>query len=141
MATYTQTIHVSDRLYQRLNRQAQADRKTVDEFAEQMLERTLPPPVGNIPERWRADLEQLQTMSDQMLWRIAEAEISEQREDLYDFLLHARLHRQLTASEQEQLDILRDETDQLMLRKSYAYLLLHNRGHQIPDPYDVTSYE
>ena len=66
---------------------------------------------------------------------------SDARTDLYDLLLAIRLERDLNASEQEQLAILREESEQLMLRKSFAYALLRERGHDVPNPYDVGVYE
>lgn len=142
MTFYTHTIRVSDTLYRRLNRHAEADHKTVDEVAEQMLTRVLPSvgARGDAPAQ-QADIEQLQMMSDGVLWRIAQADLPEQRTEQYDELLAMRLERPLTDAEQAQLDILREEADALMLRKSAAYALLHQRGHAIPNPYDVATYE
>jgi predicted transcriptional regulator len=142
MTLYTHTIRVSDTLYRRLNRHAEADHKTVDEVAEQMLTRVLPSALETDTSLdQQVDIEQLQMMSDGVLWRIAQAEFPEQRTLQYDELLAARLERSLSDAEQEQLDILREETDALMVRKSAAYALLHQRGHILPNPYDVATYE
>lgn len=141
MTLYTNTIRVSDTLYRRLNRHAQADHKTVDEIAEQMLIRVLPAKNerGAVLNE-RVDIEQLKTMSDGVLWRIAQAEFPKQRTEQYDELLATKLEHPLSEAEQQQLDILRDEADALMVRKSAAYALLHHRGHSLSNPYDSATY-
>ena len=141
MISATHTIHISETLYQRLSRQARAGDKTVDEVAEQMLERVLPPSVGNVPERWRDYLEQMQAMDDETLWRIAQTDFPAELMEQYEDLLEANAKRDLLPSERLQLNMLRDEADLLMLRRGYASLLLHWRGYNIPNPYDVTSDE
>lgn len=140
MTIYTHSIQVSENTFQRLHRQAQAKQTTVSELAEQAIEQALPPSLDHVPKRWRADLEQMQTMSDETLTRIARTEFSAERVDLYDTLLDINRERDLSPSEREQLDTLREESDMLTLRKSYAWLLLKSRGHKIPDPYSNSAH-
>ena len=66
MTIYTHTIQVSEQTFQRLFIQAQAKQTTVNELAERALNRALPPSIAHVPERWRADLQQMQLMSDEV---------------------------------------------------------------------------
>ena len=73
----------------------------------------------------------METLSDEELWKIAESRLPP-----VDQRRLARLLRkgagELQEREQKTLARLREETDRLTLRKSYAYLLLKFRGHRIP---------
>lgn len=141
MALDTHTIQISANVFQRLRIQAQIDKKTVDEVAEQTLSQALPPALDDVPEKWRADLVQMQAMSDDMIWRIAKTNLSTDRVSLYDSLNDAKVEGELSSSEQEQLEILQEESNMLMVRKSYAWLLLKSRGYDTPDPYSQSTYE
>lgn len=141
MTLYTHSIQISEQTFQRLFRQAQAKQTTVNEVAERTLTRALPPSIDHVPERWRADLQQMQTMSDEMLWRIARTELPVERVEAYDALVEAGQQRTLSPSEQQQLDVLREEADLLLIHRSYAWLLLQARGHKTPNPYSATTYE
>lgn len=141
MTLYTHSIQISEQTFQRLFHQAQAKQTTVNEVAERTLMRALPPSIGHVPERWRADLQQMQTMSDEMLWRIARAELPAERVEAYDALVEAGQQRTLSPAEQQQLDVLHEEADLLLIHRSYAWLLLQARGHKTPNPYSAATYE
>jgi hypothetical protein len=89
MTLYTHSVQISERTFQRLFQQAQAKQTTVNKVAERTLTRALPPSIDHVPERWRADLQQMQTMSDEMVWRIARTEWPVERVELYDTLVEA----------------------------------------------------
>lgn len=141
MSLYTHTIQISEQTFQRLFLQAQAKQTTVNEVAERALNRSLPPSIDHVPERWRADLQQMQSMSDEMLWRIARTELSVERVELFDTLVEASQQRTLSPAEQQQLNILHEEAEILLIHRSYAWLLLQSRGHKTPNPYSVATYE
>ncbi len=140
MTLYTHSIQISERTFQRLFSQAQANQTTVSELAERALIRVLPPSVEHVPPRWRTDLQQMQQMSDEMLWRIARADMPANRVAQYDQLVEAAQQEILLPNEQQQLDTLQEEADRLMIHRSYAWLLLQSRGHKIPDPYSMATY-
>jgi hypothetical protein len=135
MTFYTHSIQISEQTFQRLFQQAQAKQTTVNEVAERTLTRALPPSIDHVPEQWRADLQQMQTMSDEMVWRIARTEWPVERVELYDTLVEAGQQRPLSPAEQQQLGILHEETELLLIHRSYAWLLLQSRGHKTPNPY------
>lgn len=141
MTLYTHTIQISEQTFQRLFSQAQAKQTTVNEVAERALNRALPPSIDHVPERWRADLQQMESMSDEMLWRIARTELPVERVELYDKLVEAGQQRTLSPAEQQQLGILHEEADLLLIHRSYAWLLLQARGHKTPNPYSISTHE
>ena len=141
MALYTHTIRISENTFQRLRLQAKANQTTINEFADQAIKRSLSPSLQHVPEKWQIDLQQMQSMSDEMLWRIARSALPTKRIELYDMLLATKEQRTLSPSENEQLEILHEESDMLMIRKSYACALLKSRGFKIPDPYTAEAYE
>ncbi len=140
MTLYTHSIQITEQTFQRLFRQAQAKQTTVNEVAERTLTRALPPSIEHVPERWRADLQQMQTMSDEMLWRIARTEWPVERVELYDTLVEAGQQRALLPAEQQQLDVLHEEADLLLIHRSYAWLLLQSRGHKTLNPSSIATY-
>jgi redox-regulated HSP33 family molecular chaperone len=141
MTLYTHIIQISEQTFQRLSLLAQAKQTTVNEVADRTLTSALPPSIDHVPERWRTDLQQMQLMSDEMLWRIARAELPAARAELYDQLVEARQQRILSPAEEQQLETLQEESDLLLIHRSYAWLLLQSRGHKTPDPYSLASYE
>lgn len=141
MTFYTHSIQISEQTFQRLFQQAQAKQTTVNEVADRTLNRALPPSIDHVPERWRADLQQMQSMSDEMLWRIARTEWPVERVKLYDALVEAGQQRTLSPIEQQQLDTLHEEADLLLIHRSYVWLLLQSRGHKTPNPNSVYAYE
>lgn len=131
MTLYTHPIHVSEAVYQQIERLAKLQKQSVEATADEVLKRSVPPELDSIPSRFRADLQQLALMSDDMLWRLSRIDLADDKAETYETLLELNSERQLLETEQQQLDILREEADLLMFRRSYALLLLKRRGHDI----------
>src|SRR6185503_17387116 len=91
------------------------------------------PSLEKVPVEYRAELESLETLGDDKLWKVAESARSAERQRRTARLL-LKPHGALTAPERETRARLRNEADRLTLHKSYAYLLLKYRGHRIPGP-------
>lgn len=124
---------VSDSLYQQLRRQAQETQRSIDDLVEHTLRRHLSPPLGsNLPPEIQTELEALENLSDDALWQIAESKMNPDKVAMYDALLERQKLGTLTPEGYAWLKKLRHEADALMLRKAHAYVLLKNRGHQLP---------
>ncbi len=132
MTANTHTIQVSSAVYQQIASLAKAKQQSVDVFADETLQRSLPPAMEHVPQRFRTDLQQLAFMNDEMLWRISRIDLPDDKSADYELLLAANSERNLSAAERTQLDNLREEADLLMFRRAYALLLLKRRGHQMP---------
>jgi hypothetical protein len=89
--------------------------------------------LDKIPAEYRSELAALEKLDDDNLWVVAESEMPEKLQKKMNRLLSKNRAGTLTLREHEALDRLRVEADRLMLRKSYAYVLLKRRGHKIPD--------
>ena len=89
------------------------------------------PSLEKVPSEYRSELENLEILGDEQLWRIARSQMPAEHQRRLARLLRKLEGRGLTDREQQSLTQLRDETDRLTVRKSYAYLLLKYRGHRI----------
>lgn len=133
MSVRTVTLKLPEHLYERLENQAQAATRSVDEIVVQALARSLPPTVEkDLPQALQAELEAMGHLSDEALWQIAESTMNRDKVALYDVLLERHQSGNLTSEGQEWLTQLREEAEALMLRKAHAYALLQSRGHQLP---------
>ncbi len=128
------TLNLPSPLYERLKKMADASQRALDEILITTIKAGMPPRLERVPERFRADLQALDCLSDDMLWQIARAEMDDDKVVLYEELLDENRREGLNDSERSTLSALREEADLLMLRKSYAYALLRWRGHVISIP-------
>ncbi len=78
------------------------------------------------------ELESMQTFSDEDLREAAKARLSSTQQRRLNHLLRKNQAEGLSECEQQSLTQLTKEADRLTLRRAYAYLLLKQRGHQIP---------
>jgi hypothetical protein len=105
------------------------------EAALQSLHVGISPTLDHVPERFHADLQSLDQMSDNILWQIARTDLPDDKARLYESLLEKNQNEPLRQAEQEALDTLREEADVLMMRRAYAHILL--KWHQIPAPAEL----
>ncbi|MEA3341271.1 MAG: hypothetical protein U9R15_15005 [Chloroflexota bacterium] len=126
------TLHLPGHLYRQLGQAADVLRQTLDDVALQSIRAGLPPSLDRLPERFRADVRALGRLSDEVLWQVAHSDIDDDKAATYESLLEQNQHGELGKTDRARLNILREEADLLMLRRSYAYALLKWRGHHIP---------
>ena len=120
-------------IYKHLQNQAKITTRSLDEIASQFFMRSLPPQVEeDLPPSYRIELESMAHLSDEVLWQIAQSTMNQDKVAFYDMLLERHKNDQLTPIGREWLTQLREEAEQLMLRKAHAYAILKNRGHQLP---------
>jgi hypothetical protein len=133
MSMRTVTLELPEHLYDRLETQAQAATRSVDEIVIQTLTRSLPPLVEkDLPPVLQAELEAMEHLSDEALWQIAQSTMNRDKVALYDVLLERHQTSSLTPEGREWLTHLREQAEALMLRKAHAYALLQSRGHEMP---------
>jgi hypothetical protein len=133
MSVRTVTLELPEYIYERLEMQAQATTRSVDQVVVQTLARSLPPPVEkDLSPELRAELGAMEDLSDEALWQITQGTMNRDKVALYDVLLERRQAGTLTPEGQEWLTRLREESEVLMLRKAHAYALLQSRGHELP---------
>jgi len=132
MTVQALNLQLPPNLYQQLLEVAEASRQSLTEIVLQSIRVGLPPALTFVPERFRDDLIHLYQLSDPLLWQITGQDLTETKAEQYEELLAKNQREGLTEQEQATLDVLRDEADLLMLRRSYGYALLKWRGHRIP---------
>ena len=126
------TLTLSDSVYEALRYQAQVQKKSVKQVAEETLqaaalpEKTPQPPL-------EAELHALAEKSDAELWHIAASQLPSARMRRWQHLMAKHeAGDTLTPDEEHSLDMLIEEGERLTALKSEAYALLQRRGHRLP---------
>lgn len=126
-------VELPEDVYERVERAAKGLKQPVQQALVKIVEGGLPS-LAKVPLEYKAELEALEAMSDEVLWEIAQSQMSDDQQERLDQLLQKSQAEGLSVAEQEELDRLHAEVNRLMLRKSYAHLLLKWRGHPVPEP-------
>ncbi|HXF41657.1 MAG TPA: hypothetical protein VN687_18205 [Blastocatellia bacterium] len=124
------TVELPEEVYRHVKRAAEGMKRPVERVLASIVKGATPS-LEKVPVEYRAELEGLETLGDDKLWKVAESAMPAERQRRLARLL-LKTSGELTAREQERLARLRNEADRLTLHKSYAYLLLKYRGHRIP---------
>ena len=132
IATETLTIHLPVQAANRLRRVAEIAQRSIDDVVSETLQSNLPPLLEDVPPAFRADLAQLETLSNEALRQQMFATFDHNNSDRYDDLLTLNGSGAVSDSERKELTALRNEADRLMYRKVYAALLLKWRGERVP---------
>jgi hypothetical protein len=127
-----QTIQVSDELYRRLQRTAEATHQPIEHVVEQALSAGLPPSAEDVPPAFRADVHGLEELGDDDLWAIWRTTASAQEAARHHSLLDRQAANTLTSDERKELGRLRHEADRRLIRRAHAAALLRWRGHAVP---------
>ena len=131
------TVTLPDEVYQRVKRNARGMKQPVPQVLVRIVEAAIPS-LAKVPPEYRAELEAMETMSDADLWKVTKHQIPASQQRRLSRLLHKNQRGVLSTNEHASLARLRTETDRWVLRRSYAYLLLKYRGHQIPTLAELT---
>ena len=132
MSNHTLVLNLPDSLYQQLEANAQATKRPLSEVALRNLAQSLPPLADDLPPALKEELAALASLSDSVLWQIAKSVMNTDEVALYDLLLERLKKGTLTVQGQTYLATLRQQSDELMLRKAHAFALLKSRGHKLP---------
>jgi len=120
-----------------LQEMATATALPLERVARQSIEGNLPPSVVNAPREMQHELLALQSLSLEALHRIASSQIPTKRQQRHEVLLEKNSREAITAAEKDELARLRQEADQMMLRKAYAWALLRWHGAPVPSLDDL----
>jgi hypothetical protein len=128
-------------LYHRLERLAELTRRPVENLVVQTLDASVPPLPDDLPKEMRGDLLALESLDDESLWQVARSVVSPEQQAQHSLLLEKIRLGSITEPERATLTQLRQNADQLMLRKAYAYVLLKWRGHRLPTLAELEAQE
>jgi hypothetical protein len=125
------TVRLPETIYERVRRTARGMKQPVEQALVSIVQAAMPS-LEKVPPEYRPELEAMEALSDEDLWHVTESQVSATQQRQLNRLLQKNQAGTLTKRERQVLTRLRTELDHLMLRRSYAYLLLKCRGHRIP---------
>jgi hypothetical protein len=126
----TVTLKIPDEVYQRLELNAQATQRSIEDILALVLKIGSPPEWCDVPEEFRSDLQDLDSLTDEALNQLASASKIESELDRYDDLLELNAMRSLSVLEQQELEFLKKDSERFMLRKAQAAVLIRWRAYQ-----------
>jgi hypothetical protein len=135
MALYT--VQLPESLYRKLQRQAAAEHRSVDELVSRTLSRQIPPAVpveDDLPPLLREELGAMEHLSDTALWLLARSRLTDEQLAELDHFSWLAKERALTIGEQARQDALLQEYNETVLRRAHAAMLLSSRGYDMSDP-------
>jgi hypothetical protein len=127
----TITLTVPDRVFQPIQRVAEATDQPIETLLLTALEASLPPLEGLPPELMDALIE-LEKLDDQALWRVMAETVPLQTQRQIEEFLQRINSGSISEIEREQLASLQQQADLVMLRKARAANLLRFRGKRVP---------
>lgn len=133
MTSHSVVLELPEELFRRIERAAKGLNQPMSQALVQIVEKGLPS-LDKVPQQYRAELEAMETWTDEDLWRVLrEAMPSDLQQELSD-LLRKNERGSLDPAEEARLDFLHGQANRLMLRKSYALTLLKWRGNKASTP-------
>ena len=122
-------IELPEPIYQRVERTAKGLNQPIPQAIVKIMELGLPS-LAKVPPQYHPELESLETVSDHELRQVAESSLELVKQKRLTQLL---TKRPLTNRDKIELEQLRAESNRLLIRKSWAYLLLKWRGQVVPN--------
>jgi hypothetical protein len=129
--TQTITLDLPDKLYEPIQRIAQATNRSVEAVLLTALQTSLPSLEG-LPEDLTQELAGLETLDNDQLRQILLELVPFDQQQQLEALLQRNQAGELTEAERETLAYLQKEADRVMLRKARAAVLLRFRGQRVP---------
>jgi hypothetical protein len=123
------TITISETLYNKARRMADAQSESVEDIIRQHLENALDNPRLALPADERAELEALRFLSDDTLWTIAREQMAASKQAQVQKLMDKNSRGTIMTEEYVLLSDLVEQGQRLTLRKSEAMKLLIQRGY------------
>lgn len=133
MGTYSVTVDLPEETYARIQRAARGLRQPIQQALVTIVESRLPS-LAHVPAEYRVELEAMESSTDEQLRSEARSTLPSRDQARMDHLTMKASQSPLDPSEEQELEGLHHESDRLMLRKSYAYLLLQWRGREAGRP-------
>ena len=133
MRVHPVVVELPQGVFERVERTAKGLKQPVQQTLVKIVKAGLPS-LAKVPLEHRSELEALEAMSDGELWKTAQSEIPAAQQRQLDHLVQKNQAEDLNETERRSLDQLHAEANRLMLQKSYAYVLLKWRGHQVSGP-------
>lgn len=127
------TLQLPESLYKRAQRDAMLLNRSIEDLLASMLNSAFPA-VEETTTNLETEMASMAALSDAELWRVARSQMREEDEALLHELLDLKAEQKLSNDEARQLEELHHEAGRLLVLKSQAYALLHERGYSVPQP-------
>ena len=125
------TITISEALYNKARRIADASSESVDNVIRVHLETAIDNPRLALPDDERVELEALRFLSDDALWTIAREQMPTTKQAQMQTLMDKNTQGTITPDENALLSELVEQGQRLTLRKAETMKLLIRRGHTV----------
>jgi hypothetical protein len=129
------TLELPEDIYEHVRRAAKGMNQPVEKALVDIV-RAATPSLAKVPAEYRAQLEVMEDLGDEELWRISRRRPAPAKQRRLERLLDKNQRGELTDRDRQALCELRADGDRLMLQRSYAALLLKYRGHRVPNVED-----
>ena len=126
------TLELPEDIYEHVRRAAKGMNQPVEKALVDIV-RAATPSLEKVPAEYRAQLEVMEDLGDEELWRISRRRPAPARQRRLERLLDKNQRGELTDRDRQAWYELRADGDRLMLQRSYAALLLKYRGHRVPN--------
>jgi plasmid stability protein len=126
-------LELPEDIYERLRRAAKAMNRPMEKALVDIV-RAATPSLEKVPVEYHAELDAMEDSGDAALLRIANGSLGPAKHRRMERLLEKNQRGALSDRERQVLSELRAEGDRLMLKRSYAILLLKYRGRSLPRP-------
>lgn len=133
MTAHSVILELPETLFRRIERAAQGLNQPMPQALVKIVENSLPS-LDKAPPQHRAELEALETLTNQDLWRVSQEILPPGLQQELSDLLRENERETLSLVREARLDALLEESNRVMLRKSYALALLKWRGSKVPTP-------
>lgn len=127
MPVHSVTLDLPDAVLNRAQQAANTLNLSLEEVLVDVLAAGLPE-VVDAPEEMQAELARMTWLDERGLWEIANRQMAEQTQDKLHQLSELQGQRELTETEEQELEALRREYGRATLRKARAYALLSLRS-------------
>src|ERR1700730_1156563 len=115
------TVELPDDIYERVRRTAKGMKQPLEQALVNIV-KAATPSLEKVPLQYRAELEAMEDLTDEQLWKVAKSVLATSRQRRLANLLQKIQSQVLTDRECRALTTLHAAADRLMLHRSYAYL-------------------
>ncbi len=130
------TLELPEDIYERIRRAAKGMKQPMEKALVNIV-RAATPSLEKVPPEFRAELEAMEDLGDEELWKISQCRPTPAKQRRLESLLEKNQRGALTDRERRALDWLCALGDRLMIQRSYASLLLKYRGHRLENLRDL----
>jgi hypothetical protein len=129
----TITVKLSSDTYQQMAQRAALKKHSIEDEAATVIESALHAQDDwlGIPQDIAEEVAQLKFLDDTHLWRVAQANVSDENAEQMQTLLWKQQTEGLTEAEEQEVVRLRLLANRIMLLKAEAAVLLQERGHDL----------